>query len=107
MVRLQFDPRTKAYAERRRAEGKTYREIVRCLKRFIAREVFGHLTRPKAVPLGSLLRETRNAARISLKTAATALATQQIRISRLERALDFDRDFALRYQTWLSEQLVA
>lgn len=32
IVRLTCDPRTQAYAERRRAEGKTSREIIRCLK---------------------------------------------------------------------------
>jgi len=38
--RLRWDPATKAYAERRTAEGKSKREILRCLKRFIAREVY-------------------------------------------------------------------
>lgn len=33
MIRLNTDPRTQAYAARRRAEGKTDREILRCLKR--------------------------------------------------------------------------
>jgi transposase len=43
LVRLQRDQRTRAYAERRRAEGKTDREIKRCLKRYIARELYRHL----------------------------------------------------------------
>ncbi|SHM26524.1 hypothetical protein SAMN05216268_109309 [Streptomyces yunnanensis] len=43
--RLRFDPRTQDYYERRTKEGKTRREIVRCLKRYAAREVF-HLVRP-------------------------------------------------------------
>ncbi|WUW52874.1 transposase [Streptomyces sp. NBC_01456] len=38
--RLRFDARTRNYYERRIAEGKTRREIIRCLKRFAAREVF-------------------------------------------------------------------
>jgi transposase len=38
-------PRTRAYIARRRAEGKTDREIRRCLKRYIARELHRHLTR--------------------------------------------------------------
>src|SRR5689334_19514823 len=37
MTRLACDPRTKAYAARRTAEGKTKKEIIRCLKRYIAR----------------------------------------------------------------------
>ena len=38
--RLRCDPRTQAYVARRTAEGKSKREIIRCLKRFIAREVY-------------------------------------------------------------------
>lgn len=38
--RLRFDARTRSYYERRIAEGKTRREIIRCLKRYAAREVF-------------------------------------------------------------------
>jgi transposase len=39
--RLRIDPRTKAYVERRIAEGHSKLEAIRCLKRYIAREVFG------------------------------------------------------------------
>lgn len=45
--RMRRDPRTQAYVERRTAEGKTKREIVRCLKRYVVREVYRAL-----VPLG-------------------------------------------------------
>ncbi|WP_329181190.1 IS110 family transposase [Streptomyces decoyicus] len=38
--RLRFDARTRNYYERRIAEGKTRREIIRCLKRYAAREAF-------------------------------------------------------------------
>jgi transposase len=34
---------TRDYVARRTAEGKTKTEIMRCLKRYIAREVFPHL----------------------------------------------------------------
>jgi transposase len=43
MVRMSCDDRTKAYVERRTAEGKTTKEIVRCLKRYVAREVYKEL----------------------------------------------------------------
>ncbi|SHK11492.1 Transposase IS116/IS110/IS902 family protein [Roseomonas rosea] len=40
---------TLGYFQRRTAEGKSKREIIRCLKRFVAREIFGYLCRtPKA-----------------------------------------------------------
>ncbi|HEX5095428.1 MAG TPA: IS110 family transposase [Acidimicrobiia bacterium] len=46
MVRMSCDPATKAYIARRRAEGKTTREAIRCLKRYVAREIYQalHLT---------------------------------------------------------------
>jgi transposase len=40
LSRLQHHPETRAYAARRTAEGKTGRDIKRCLKRAIAREIF-------------------------------------------------------------------
>jgi transposase len=40
LSRLRWDPRTRAYAERRSAQGLTKKEIIRCLKRYIAREVY-------------------------------------------------------------------
>lgn len=43
LCRLRYDPTTRAYAERRRAEGKTNREIQRCLKRYIARHLYRQL----------------------------------------------------------------
>jgi transposase len=38
--RLRFDPATCQYFERRTTQGKTRKEIIRCLKRYIARELF-------------------------------------------------------------------
>ncbi len=40
VCRLRHCPRTRAYAKRRTAEGKTKLEIIRCLKRYIARETY-------------------------------------------------------------------
>ena len=48
LTRLQRDERTRAYADRRRTEGKTDREIKRCLKRYIARELYRRLETPLA-----------------------------------------------------------
>jgi transposase len=45
ITRLQIDPATKAYAARRGAEGKRKAEIIRCLKRYVAREVYRHMPR--------------------------------------------------------------
>jgi transposase len=40
LTRLRTDPATRAYAQRRRAEGKTNREIRRCLVRYVARQLY-------------------------------------------------------------------
>jgi transposase len=40
VVRLRYCPRTRDYTKRRTAEGKSKQEIIRCLKRYIAREVY-------------------------------------------------------------------
>jgi transposase len=45
-TRLGSHPATRAYAERRTAEGKSKAEIMRCLKRYVAREVYPHLRPP-------------------------------------------------------------
>jgi transposase len=51
LVRMRCCPRTQAYIARRTAEGKTPREIRRCLKRYIARELYRHLTRSLKPPV--------------------------------------------------------
>ncbi len=38
--RLRYDPRTRAYVERRTHEGLSKPEIIRCLKRYVAREIY-------------------------------------------------------------------
>jgi transposase len=48
VVRIAHAEETRAYAARRTAEGKSRHEIIRCLKRHIAREVFAHLIHPNA-----------------------------------------------------------
>lgn len=48
ITRLATDPRTRDYAARRTAEGLSKPEIIRCLKRYVAREVFALLSPPRA-----------------------------------------------------------
>jgi transposase len=50
LTRMVTDPRTMAYVSRRTTEGKTTREIMRCLKRYVAREVYKALTGPPPRP---------------------------------------------------------
>jgi transposase len=53
IVRLRHHEPTRAYVQRRTAEGLSKREIIRCLKRYIAREIYNNLPRPAtaATPL--------------------------------------------------------
>jgi transposase len=101
MVRMTTDEETKIYVARRLGERKTKREISRCLKRHIAREVFTLLTKPAAVPVGCELRKARVAAHLSLQQVSDDLGTWPTRISRIERGLDFNHDLVERYVAWL------
>jgi hypothetical protein len=73
-----WDPTTKAYVERRTAEGKSDREIVRCLKRYLAREIFRLLVDPQEL----------HAARICVDCAISTASPspRPLRLSGLQRA---------------------
>ena len=45
ITRMSSDIRTRAYVERRSKEGRSKKEIIRVLKRYVAREVY-HYLRP-------------------------------------------------------------
>jgi len=45
MVRIAHDPATTAYFERKVKEGRTKRDVIRLLKRYVAREVYRYLPR--------------------------------------------------------------
>jgi hypothetical protein len=47
---MRSHPPTLDYVRRRTAEGKGKMEIIRCLKRFVAREIFGYLCRTNRPP---------------------------------------------------------
>lgn len=44
LVRMRYDERTRTYVERRTKEGLSKKDIIRCLKRFVAREIYRALT---------------------------------------------------------------
>ena len=49
VVRLRHDRRTNAYMQRRTREGMSKAEVIRCLKRYVAREVFSALQNPAQI----------------------------------------------------------
>jgi hypothetical protein len=46
VVRMRAHQPTLDHVRRRAAEGRSKREFIRCLKRFVARKIFGHLRHP-------------------------------------------------------------
>lgn len=53
ICRLRWDPRTRAYMERRTKDGMSKKEIIRCLKRYIARELYQLITTPNHLELAA------------------------------------------------------
>lgn len=86
LVRMRHrEPRTIAYFDKRRAEGLSDRDIIRCLKRHIANEIFRILTDPDPVaPAGPLLRQQRQAFGIPITVLADTLGVPYQRLRRRE-----------------------
>ena len=49
IVRLCHDPRTQAYMRRRTTEGMSKRDVIRCLKRYVAREIYTVIQNPAQI----------------------------------------------------------
>ncbi len=74
IIRMRWDRRTREYVARRTAEGKSKREIIRCLKRFIAREVYRALSPPaQCSRCGRYCGEPR--LEVAVRPAASSLLT--------------------------------
>ena len=107
LVRMRYDNRTRAYVARRRQEGKGTKEIMRCLKRYVAREIYNQLLHPRPAPDAAALRKARATKGLTLQEAAVALSVWPTTLSRLERGLSHDSDVHHRYETWLNSQSTA
>lgn len=101
LVRMSSDTRTREYVARQTAAGRTKKEIIRLLKRAIAREIFRCLTTTVTAPGIDDLRPLRQTKNITLTAAAQHFGIWPTAISRLERGLSRDDDFALAYRDWL------
>lgn len=104
IVRLATDPDTRAYATRRTTEGKTKKDILRCLKRAIAREVFHLITTPQPAADSSDLRPARKNLGLTLTDVADALDCAISKISLIERGTIRDTRFLDHYRSWLTQQ---
>ena len=106
--RVMRDPETAEYAERARARGKSDREVIRCLKRYVAREAFRALMRPHEVRRpedASGLVAARRAARVSQVRAASILGTSEKYISMLERGQRELKPIRRAYEAWVEAGL--
>ena len=105
LVRMRYDPRTRDYVTRRTAEGKTRPEIMRCLKRFVAREIYRLITDPPHdLPSGPDIRARRQHAGITLTALALNLGITPTQLSRLERQLEFNNTLARQADQQLTNQ---
>ncbi len=98
------DPETAEYAERARARGKSDREVMRCLKRYVAREAYRALMRPHEIRRpadASELVAARRAAKVSQVRAASILGTSEKYISMLERGQRELKPIRRAYEAWV------
>jgi len=100
-VRMVHDPRTREWVRRQRDTGRTNPEILRILKRALAREMFKHLSRPPHVLAIDDLRDTRRTKNITIAAVATALEVAPMTISRAERGHNLNVELTTRYREWL------
>ena len=98
---------TKDYIARRTAQGKSKKSIMRCLKRYIAREIYSHLVNPRPAEITDDLRPRRTALNIPIRVVALAVGENVMTISRLERGLGHDAELTRRYHTWITQQEAA
>lgn len=106
--RVMRDPETAEYAERARARGKSDREVMRCLKRYVAREAYRALMRPHEIRRpgdASELVAARRAARVSQVRAASILGTSEKYISMLERGQRELKPIRRAYEAWVEAGL--
>ena len=98
------DQRTSDYVVKRTSEGKGKKEIMRCLKRYITREIYRVLQNPRLGLLTNDLRPRCLALHFTQTAVALELSAWPKAISRIERGATQDRVLSERYRTWLSEQ---
>jgi transposase len=102
VVRMVSHPTTRAFVRRQREAGRSNPEILRILKRAIAREIFKQLTQPHHELGIDDLRPARQAKNITIAAAATALDLDPMTISRTERGMFLTPEVVTRYRAWLN-----
>jgi transposase/DNA-binding XRE family transcriptional regulator len=105
--RMRCDRKTRSYVEKRQQEGKTKREVERCLVRYIAREAYRALIHPLDTnwfgyrDFADSLKKKRAQLGATQKEAADSLGVASARISELERGILLDESLLLLYRDWI------
>ncbi|MFE7632348.1 IS110 family transposase [Kocuria sp. NPDC057446] len=100
--RLSNEERTQNYAGRLRANGKSKKDVLRCLKRAIAREAFHLIVHPEPVPATEDLRDLRHQRGATLVQAAMNIGAEPARLSELERGKRPNAELTTAYRAWLT-----
>uniref|UniRef100_UPI0034A2490B helix-turn-helix domain-containing protein n=3 Tax=Collinsella aerofaciens TaxID=74426 RepID=UPI0034A2490B len=105
--RMRGDERTLAYMAKRKSDGKTKREIMRCLKRFTAREVYPTLRRPMRLKYarGSILADMRKSLGLTQKQVARELNVPNVRLSEIEREVCPHEEIRREYDRYLNAKM--
>lgn len=97
-------PATMDYLARRTAQGHSTRDTIRCLKRYVAREVYQRLLDPAPAVQQQQLRARRLSLGLPQRAAAEHLGRPINAVARLENGTVHDPALALRYDEWLTRQ---
>lgn len=101
LIRMQHDKTTQDYVARKTSEGKGTKEILRCLKRAIAREAYRALTTEQSTTSVPDLKTLRESKKYTLSQAAEALHTWPARISDIEKKRRPLPELTANYKQWL------
>jgi transposase len=108
VVRMSHGHRpTLDYIARRTSQGLSKRDIIRCLKRYVAREVFQQLQHPAPVINRHILRQRRIDLQLPLRAAAEHLNRPINAVARLEKGIVHDPELARSYEHWLNQHSAA
>ena len=107
--RMSGDGRTPAYMAKRKSDGKTKREAMRCLKRFIAREVYSTLRHPMRLKYarGEELAAMRKSLSLTQQQIARELNVPNVRLSEIERDVCPHEEIRREYDRYLNAKMSA
>ena len=102
-ARMSHDGRTQEFVARKMSEGKTKKEAIRCLCRYIAREVYKLMTGPQEpLPDARALVARRKSIGLRQSDVAEMLGLSMHRVSKLERGVTIDGRMLRSYDSMLA-----